>query len=364
MLLCDRLLQLGPESSSCKSKILKVRKIMNSRKSMYVFALFAVLASLAISQTVQAQQTWQATLGAQNKDMGKQAIAFLPNEIWIHVNDSINWTSATDEIHTVTFLAPGQAYTNFNVGCPGFAATSPVSFNGSICASTPTLTQGQSFAVKFTKAGNYKLVCLVHSHMTGVIHVLPTSAALPHNQAFYNDEAADQTKSILADTDKGHGDHDDMDDMLSAHVIPGKNSVVAGTGEMAATGGGFQSLSVQRFMGGTIEVRVGDTVEWTNHDPAEPHTVTFGTEPAGNPAPPSANVTVDADGARHATLNSTSDSAHSGFLVTAPQDQAGVPQSPPGTTMFRVTFTRAGTYDYICALHDTLGMVGKVIVKP
>jgi plastocyanin len=154
-----------------------------------------------------------------------------------------------------------------------------------------------------------------------------------------------------------------MDAMLSAHVIPGKNSVVAGTGEMAATGAGFQSLSVQRFMSGTIEVRVGDTVEWTNLDPAEPHTVTFGTEPA-NPTPPSINVTLDPDGARHATLSSTSDSAHSGFLVAAPQDQVGVPQTPPGVTVFRVTFTGAGTYDYICALHDTLGMVGKVIVKP
>lgn len=174
---------------------------MNSRKSAVL--VVALLAALAVSQTVQAQQTWQATLGAQNKDMGKQAIAFLPNEMWIHVGDSINWTSATGEMHTVTFLAAGQAYTNFHVGCPGFATTSPVSFNGSTCASTPPLTQGQSFAVKFTKTGNYKLVCLVHSHMTGVIHVLATSAALPHNQAFYNEEAADQTKSILADADHG-----------------------------------------------------------------------------------------------------------------------------------------------------------------
>jgi plastocyanin len=338
---------------------------MNCKKSTFVVVTLFALASLAISQTGRAQQTWQATLGAQNKDMGKQAIAFLPNELWIHAGDSINWTSATGEMHTVTFLAAGQAYTNFHVGCPGFATTSPVTFNGSTCASTPPLTQGQSFAVKFTKAGNYKLVCLVHSHMTGVIHVLATSAALPHDQAFYNDEAADQTKTILADADPGHGDHDEMDGMLSAHVIPGKNSVVAGTGEMTGTGAGFQSLSVQRFMSGTIEVRVGDTVEWTNHDPAEPHTVTFGTEPGPtNLMLPSSNVTLDPDGARHATLSSTSDSAHSGFLVAAPQDQMGVAQTPPGVTVFRVTFTGAGTYDYICALHDALGMFGKVIVKP
>jgi plastocyanin len=337
---------------------------MNSRRTaLFVAALFA---ALCISQTVQAQQTWQATLGAQNKDMGKQVIAFLPNEMWIHAGDSINWTSASGDIHTVTFLKAGQPYTNFNVGCPGFS-TSGASFNGSTCVTAPALNPGQSFAVKFPSVGNYKVVCLVHPHMTGVIHVLASTATLPHNQAFYNDEAADQTKAILADADMsmGHSGHGDMDmDTMSAHVIPGKNSVTAGVGEVANTAAGFQSLSVVRFLSGTIEVRVGDTVEWTNLDPAEPHTVTFGTEPTGNPAPPSLNVTVDADGARHATLSHVGDSAHSGFLQAAPMDQPGVPQSPPGVTVFRVTFTGAGTYDYICALHDTLGMVGKVIVKP
>ncbi|MDP9050675.1 MAG: plastocyanin/azurin family copper-binding protein [Acidobacteriota bacterium] len=343
---------------------------MNYKKSACFMMLTAVMAGLAFSQTAQAQQTWQATLGAQSKDMGKQVVAFLPNEMWIHAGDTINWTSASGDIHTVSFLIAGQTYRDFTVGCPGFSA-SGTSFNGSACVSAPPLVAGQNFAVKFPKAGNYKLVCMVHTAMTGVIHVLATSATLPHTQAFYNEEAEDQTKSILADADMGDmdmGDHDHGDrdgkrkGMLAARVLPGKNSVVAGIGEMANTAAGFESLSVVRFLGATIEVRVGDTVEWTNLDPALPHTVTFGTEP-GNPFPP-VNVTMDPDGARHATLNFVGDSAHSGFLVAAPQDQAGVPQSPPGTTVFRVTFTRAGTYKYICALHDNLGMVGKVIVEP
>jgi plastocyanin len=343
---------------------------MNSKKSAcFIMMLTAVLAGLAVSQTAQAQQTWQATLGAQSKDMGKQVVAFLPNEMWIHVGDTINWTSASGDIHTVTFLVAGQTYTNFNEGCPppvvGYSP-SGTSFNGSKCVSAPPLVQGQSFAVKFPVAGNYKLVCLVHTAMTGVIHVLAATSALPHDQDFYSDEAANQTKSILADADMRdmdkdhHGDGDDKG--MSTRVLPGKNSVVAGTGEMANTAAGFESLSVVRFMSGTIEVRVGDTVEWTNLDPALPHTVTFGTEP-GNPVPP-VNATLDPDGALHATLNFVGDSAHSGFLVAAPQDQVGLPQSAPGTTVFRVTFKHAGTYDYICALHDNLGMVGKVIVKP
>jgi plastocyanin len=338
---------------------------MYSKKPMFIASmLLAVLAVFSIPQTVGAQQLWQATVGAQSKDMAKQVMAFLPNEIWIHAGDTVNWTSATGEIHTVSFLIAGQKYENFMIGCPGYS-TSGVSFNGSTCVSARPLVTGQHFAVKFPKAGNYKLVCLVHPHMTGVIHVLSPSAKLPHNQDFYYEQAEDQTRRILADADHNmeHHDHEDMDRMLSESVIPGDNSVVAGTGEMANTAAGFQSLSVVRFLKGTIEVRVGDTVEWSNLDPSLPHTVTFGTEP-GNPGPPSLNVTMDADGARHATLNSVGDSTHSGFLVAAPMDQQHVPQSPPGVTVFRVTFTHPGTYNYICALHDNLGMVGKVIVKP
>jgi hypothetical protein len=33
-----------------------------------------------------------------------QALAFIPNEIWIHQNDNITWTQATEENHTVAFL--------------------------------------------------------------------------------------------------------------------------------------------------------------------------------------------------------------------------------------------------------------------
>ena len=92
-------------------------------------------------------------------------------------------------------------------------------------------------------------------------------------------------------------------------------------------------------------------------------TITFGTEPA-NPMAPSTNVTVDSDGARHAVIDSMTDSVHSGFVVAAFQERVGLPQSPVGVTRFRVTFSHAGIYPYICALHDNLGMKGTVVVLP
>ena len=51
---------------------------------------------------------WLANVGAESPDEARQADAFLPNEIWIHV-DNITWTVVPrNEIHTVTFLTPGQ----------------------------------------------------------------------------------------------------------------------------------------------------------------------------------------------------------------------------------------------------------------
>jgi plastocyanin len=178
---------------------------------------------------------------------------------------------------------------------------------------------------------------------------------LPHDQAFYDDQAKNQGNDLLSD-----GARLRVRGIATAEEDSG-NAVSAGTGEIVATGGGSHTISVMRFLRGTTVVRVGDTVEWTNLDPVTPHTITFGAEP-DNVNPPSMNVSVDADGARVATIGSKSDSVNSGFIQAAPQDRTNLAQAALGVTRFRVTFTRPGVFNYICALHDELGMVGKVIV--
>jgi plastocyanin len=116
---------------------------------------------------------------------------------------------------------------------------------------------------------------------------------------------------------------------------------------------------VVRFIDDKVEIRAGDTVEWTNLDPVTPYTITFGAEPA-NPFPPSGNVKVDSDGALHAVITSPGDNVHSGFIMAALQDQTN--QTPLGVTRFHVDFPNPGVFRYICALHDDLGMTGTVIV--
>jgi plastocyanin len=324
------------------------------RRCPLLISLFVPLLALA--------DTWQLQVGAQNGDKAHQALAFLPNEVWIHSGDSITWTFQTNEIHTVTFLQPGQVRPSRFVGCPG--APSGVTpdfsvFDGTTCINSGVVSNSSmlpgppTYTVVFPVTGSFKLVCLAHPNMTATIHVLALSTPLPHDQAFYDKQAERQGTDLLSYA------------MASAHNHSGSSYVTAGVGNIRGNGGGTQTVSIMRFMSATKVIHVGETVEWTSEEAVTNHTITFGPEPAPlNQIPPSANVTTDADGARHAFISSPSDAVHSGFITQPPQDRIGLPQAPLSATRFRVTFTQPGAYQYKCVLHDELGMVGEIIVLP
>ena len=63
-------------------------------------------------------------------------------------------------------------------------------------------------------------------------------------------------------------------------------------------------------------------------------------------------------------INSPNDSVNSGYIGTPNQETVGQPQGPLDSTRFRVTFTAPGTFNYICGIHQVLGMKGTVIVQP
>jgi plastocyanin len=271
-------------------------------------------------------------------------------------------------------LTPGQVRpANFGpvfpveIGCPG-STPDGAGFDGSACVNSDiqfvpedvdTADHPVSYSVTFPSAGNFKLVCLIHADMTGLVHVVPGSTALPHDQNFYDRQAQRDGALLLDETSRlaGRAAPDQEDRSQSTQVA-------AGIGEiLTTTGAGSNTAALMRFVPDTVVVHVGDTVEWISLDPTISHTITFGTEP-DDPRPASTAVQVMADGARQAILNSTADSVNSGTLTPAPQERATLAQANPGVTHFRVTFKSVGTYNYVCALHDQHGMEGTIIVQP
>jgi plastocyanin len=219
------------------------------KKNLRRTASFVVAALLAgVAGGVASAAQWTAAAGAQTLDLGNQVLAFLPNEFWIHAGDSVRWTFRTDEFHTVTFLQSGQTRPALNsptgtfVGCPG-ATPDGSNFDGSACVTSATATTGQTYTVNFPTAGNFKLTCLVHTRMTGVIHVLPLSHTLSYDQASYDRQANNQGTELLADASR-------LERRANAAARQSAPyEILAGISAVYATGGGSQTVSVMRFQG-------------------------------------------------------------------------------------------------------------------
>lgn len=397
-----------------------------------------LLALLAVPLTSFGQ--WKAKAGAQFPDclvgaasdaklaagcQAAQAMAFIPNEIWIHQNDTITWTLATEEDHTVTFLYEPQPATlgvgpypaaqqrpSNAVGCtayggaitpsgssydPSGAAGLQCVHSGAAASGGALAAYGDTFKVKFPAQGNFKFTCLIHASMNGTVHVVDPSAALPYNQSNYDLQTLARTSDIT-------------DNLIPLSVLASGSNRVYTVGKVVATGGGWQYGSLFRFVGpdgriltksSPLVVHAGQTVEFTNIDPAEPHTITFGC-PTDDPTCPvggGAGALVDTngsfgtatDGGRFAVMNGPFDPAdegqrdagsvdeiNSGLLAAGAQDRAtGISpvSGTPGTSVplaqvsptlehFRVTFNALGQYRFICELHDELGMIGWVKVIP
>ncbi len=345
-----------------------MKRIFFSRSVLWVLVI-GVAAMLPQVSKAGTGYNWTLYVGAENKDQGKQADAMLPNEAWILAGDSIKWQwQPKNEPHTVTLLTPGGLRPAPPGPGPQFGCapnTSPATYTGTACVDSGPLTGGGSFTVSFPNSGNYKFVCIFHTNMNGTVHVLPAGSALPYIQSDYDRQAKDQAEDILGDFDSPTEEVKDF---------PRSKNEVLMVGELTATGGGRQYLAIVRFFPETIYISKGETVEFTNADPEEPHTVTSGKDDSlTNDQAPVGLGTPASDLALTATATSTSSptwgnataatGVNSGFLQASPEDAVNRAQAAPGITRIRITFNATGTFYYHCALHDTDGMQGKVVVK-
>lgn len=276
-------------------------------------------------------ESWTVQVGSEAHDQAIQGMSFLPANIYVNSGDTVTWEANSAEIHTVTFLAHGQSLMPFNPFDPkqlsrqgGTAYDGHSYYNSGIMAnvSNTGFKAVEGYTLKFTHTGNFTYYCIVHGKgMKGTVHVRAAGTDYPYSQSQYDRQTRKQERKIARDGEE---------QWAAAHKQAGSHKVIAGTDNEVAM--------LMRFVHHETVVHVGDTVTFLNTGMGAPHTVTFGHEPANIFAP-----------------------------VGNPKDFRGGNLSSglmePGAK-FTVTFKKVGEFDYICALHDYMGMTGEVEVRP
>jgi plastocyanin len=285
---------------------------------------------------------------------------YFPSALTVHPGDTIEFQNKSAGYpHTVTFgIKPDQSNRPAPVNAKG--EENPLNFGSCFTDSdpTPALTAcptpsnpaapptyaGKGFwhsgvmfsnQAAFPKSitlklsdsiadGTYTYLCVLHAFMGGVITVAKNGDRLTPTAVRAKAEVA-SAKAIA-----------DANALKPPAATPG--NVTAGFGD--------RITAVNVYDPGTITIKAGETVTWKNAATYEPHTVTF-KSPYNTPGEPGVNVPHgDKSGGTY-----SGGFTNSGFFGAAPF-------FPIST--FSLKFAKAGTYDYVCAIHP--GMKGTVTV--
>jgi plastocyanin len=323
--------------------------------------------------------TWTVLVGGQaevvQQDQGPagawQFMRYYPGSITINVGDTIVWKLDSAEPHTVTFPQPGETKAPDLIipegGDSQRMLMNPLAvlpqggaeYDGSALTGSGQIGGGPPFPTEykltFTKPGTYDYYCAFHSMMKGTVVVQEAGSAYPKTQAQIDADAAAQ---LAADTQAAKQAEPTA---MQTSTRPGPNGTTIYEVNM---GYGDGIMSYMRFSPTDLTIHVGDTVEWTQKDVEAPHTVTFtsgGQEPElvltepQQSGPPKLVVNPEVLAPAGGATYSGQGYFNSGLIW-------GTEVPIPGPRTYSLTFDTPGTYNYICVLHDPLGMVGQVTV--
>lgn len=308
---------------------------------------------------------------------------------------TVIWTVASDEEHSITFLA-GRPMPQLVLPQPEDPAGRPPMFNPEVFFPTPAvgpwdgrsyvnsspIGRGQQFSVTFGARGTHAYVCLFHPLvMTGTVDVVAPGTAGITTQAEVDQSIATHTPTVHApQVAQIYATRS----AAETHAAPGGTTIWVARAGTDWRGG---HLNIYAFLPDDLTIRQGDTVGWYV-DHVVPHTVTF---PAAGEASPELVVVQLPDGSfvSPETLGpppppgAPIDAALMPRLVVGP---AGVPVrpgplydgqslynsgligehplTPPLPKTWALTFGTPGEYEYVCVLHAAMGMKGKITVLP
>jgi plastocyanin len=309
--------------------------------------------------------------------------AYYRKTVTVHVGDKVKWK--INGFHTITVPAKGKKPPAFispdpagpKVSGVNDAAGTPFWFNGQtrlvldalgafpvkgktyngkkLVSSGVFLGNGAAppYTLKFTKKGRYAYYCTIHVGMKATVKVVAKGKAIPSVKA--NKKAAKKEYAKVAKRQ--------IKDAKFAG--PPGNAVLLGNDTVES--------SIFRFFPASKSVPVGTTVTFSM--PAkttEIHTVSFGPadylqatadafvapDPANPTGPPTVFSPLIAFPSDVPTLPAYDGTSHgNGFLNTGVLDRDAATPSPPSS---QVTFSKAGTFNYICLIHPF--MKGSIVV--
>ncbi|WP_027483009.1 plastocyanin/azurin family copper-binding protein [Deinococcus pimensis] len=316
-----------------------------------------------------------AAAGAQGR---WQLNKYYPSTLTVNEGDTVVWAQSTAEPHTVTFLDANQAppalivpendssmariVINPLASRPAGAST----YNGTGFHNSGWMTlqapDPREYRLTFTKAGTYHYLCLLHGAkapdgtligMAGTVVVNPKGTARAQTPAQVQTAAAAQVT-----TDQAAAVALDATAMQRPADTPNAGG---GTNHHVNVGYSQTDYDLMRFVPTNLTIKVGDTVTFTNRSEHAPHTVTF---PAGTPEPAFELREQTSAGTllviNPLVLGPAGGTSFSGGAYTNSGVLSGAMDQ--GVHEYRLTFTKAGTYEYVCAVHAMIGMRGTITV--
>jgi plastocyanin len=203
------------------------------------------------------------------------------------------------------------------------------------------------YKLRFTRAGTFHYVCLVHPGMTGTVRVLAPGHRVPSARANRRAAVREMRRAV-------------REARKLARFHPRGNRVVAAHDRGV--------VSWFRFFPATRRIKVGQSVRFSISSRSEIHTIAFGPESyrdnleknliQGGPVGPVFNPQIFLPSDRPPLPPYDGTSHGNGFLNT------GILDTNPSTPVPRtstVRFTKAGTYIFECTIHP--GMEGTIKVS-
>jgi plastocyanin len=281
-------------------------------------------------------------------ETGYSVNTFLPQSVYVRAGDTITWEFRWDEPHSVTFgeiQGDPEAPTNPDDAVVEYDGTGYVN-SGLVFG-----PNGPEFSVKFATEGTYDYFCVIHPFMTGKVFVQGPGIGEQDNQASIDARGSAVYASSIAELKAAAG---------AAAAKPVAVSSKAGGGKkytlMISSANDIMSGDVMQFFPSSLNVGINDEVEFVSNVHT-PHDVAFtppGFDPSAPPPPDLASWDPFASGVNY----SAGVKVDGTKFIASPM--LGIEW--PGGVKASFTFPKAGTYNYLCILHGSQGMMGKVNV--